>query len=288
MNDFTTTSNQNHLADNTGRNIAIGATTAAFVALIGIGSAVALGGSSSAASADVTPAVEAPAVAAPVDAASPVVAEAPASDSSASEVVVIDPIVTLEAAPVEIDPALVDTTAPPAAEAPAPAAAPTQVDSGPCPTYNATNNLPLQLCDKGDWVSDLQRLLTPFADVSTDGYFGPQTLEAVKYMQGVWGFEQNGLVTQELLDVIAKIDPSCNADGSMCDAADWHGDGADNAYDPVLDVNGDGWVSDYERDFPFDAYCDHVLTVANSSAGQIEFSVQDIDDCISWFSHFDD
>lgn len=288
MNNFDTTGNITtpiHTSANTGRNIAIGATTAAFAALLGIGSAVVIGGSSSsAASATPAPATPAPAVAAPAEVeASPVPAEV---DGEAPAQVDIDPIVTTESAPVDIDVAPVAEAAAPV-EAPAPA--PTSVNDGPCPTYNATNNLPLQLCDKGDWVSDVQRLLAPFADVATDGYFGPQTENAVEFMQGLWGFEQNGIVTQELIDVISKIDPSCNADGSMCGGDDWHGEGVDAAgHDLSLDVDGDGWVSDYERDFPFDAYCDHVLAVASSSAGQIEFSAQDVADCTSWFNHFDD
>ena len=63
------------------------------------------------------------------------------------------------------------------------------VEATVCPSYRANDQYPLRLCDKGDDVRTIQAALRRAGyPIAVDGYFGPNTLRAVRAFQ-----EDNGL-----------------------------------------------------------------------------------------------
>jgi peptidoglycan hydrolase-like protein with peptidoglycan-binding domain len=93
------------------------------------------------------------------------------------------------------------TTTPPTTVAPAPtspptSAAPATTAPPTCPTYTENpGTYPVKLCQKGTVVQNVQVYLVRNGyDIEVDGYFGPNTLAAVRDFQASAGLEVDGLV----------------------------------------------------------------------------------------------
>lgn len=122
---------------------------------------------------------------------------------------------TSTAAPSTTSAAVVtDTTATPTASTAAPStpattaapAAPTTEEQGEdepvgCDTYSVNESLPVQLCDRGSLVEEIQSALSEAGiNVEVDGLFGPKTKSAVVEFQSQNDLAADGIVGEDTFD----------------------------------------------------------------------------------------
>lgn len=108
------------------------------------------------------------------------------------------------------------TTAPPTTASP-PTAAPTSSAPAGCTGYEPNDQYPLQLCDEGPAVRQVQQaLVATGADVTVDGYFGTETEEAVRQFQQANDLEVDGLVGDDTWAALAAFaaPPGTDTDGN--------------------------------------------------------------------------
>ncbi len=102
------------------------------------------------------------------------------------------------------------TTTPEPTESTVPDATATTVASGgdgssdePCADgYAEVTALPFGICSQGEVVRNAQFSIALFAPIDVDGFYGPSSFTAVMDLQRNLGLEPDGIVTQDLLDLL--------------------------------------------------------------------------------------
>ncbi|WP_148288780.1 peptidoglycan-binding domain-containing protein [Ilumatobacter nonamiensis] len=121
--------------------------------------------------------------------------ESSSTDSpSTSATAALETVTTIASPPVS---SLVGpTTAAPTSSAPTTEPPPPTAPTDPrCPSYDVTDALPVQLCDEGDLVIEVQTALTETGfPIGVDGFFTSTTEDAVIEFQAREGLEQDGVV----------------------------------------------------------------------------------------------
>lgn len=80
--------------------------------------------------------------------------------------------------------------------------------------YSPCNDFPMSLGCISNKIKDIQRCLNPTASLKVDGYFGPNTLEAMRTNSLFSGSGDDKTITKEIYDMIMK---DCKKEGSSTD-----------------------------------------------------------------------
>lgn len=84
-----------------------------------------------------------------------------------------------------------------------------------CSEFTETEDLPLALCDSGEFVTTAQAGLNSWgAQIDADGFFGPATEAAVKDFQTASQLESDGIIGPDTWDALCPYtDWLCEPDG---------------------------------------------------------------------------